>query len=1531
MARRRPSSAPKPKAVLFTVLGFTLMFVLLWFGLPSVPALWLGLLIGAITYPPFQYTGKKDKSGKPTPLDDSERTKMQKFRFWQDMRTSIFFKDAFTPGINVLLSWIGSLMIAVAGLWVPVSFPGDGGAFMNALFTFITLTGLHGSRRRTKYEDDVNPGVRFSALIQLFKSSERNTAIGLGIGGLIGGMVIASVINIFRPVYEAVFTAPTWSLYLIFGLGLPLLLLGLRVRKEAIKQWQIVVNAREEWRPRWQMLNHDPAPKLINRQILGKATLDTFLAPQSVGAQKYTSMESQIAPTIGGGMIVHTLETHDSYQDGRPIPGSRSPLKFEVASWFREDDPDVGSSTTPFEFVELKARCALAKACDEGKLNPRFVFEGISPITVAPDSKASSPVSSSVEGQVVAWSDPDANTQGPALEKGEDADDAPMIYQLHWSHHDGADSRSFLELANDEFELAIGTQAVTDHRADDGNGCLYFGELTAEVDFVENSPVTGEDLDRILGEMEWAKRWRSASSKLGANPPRPEWDLQEFSTLASGAVIESLPFVTREGVTPAVLFDLEKELPTVLDAAPFVSMTGFQAPQAGDRHPMGIVVRHSNDHSIPTSPESLAPASGEKAPEWVLAGLLNRAFKSARLARPELISATCLTHRRARKHIWKMEVALYDGVVFEEVLARATKLKVALGCSWLRIAQHAKGCTIVAGGTPNHDDLEHPDSDEKYLEQLNWNQHFIDAGFYGQEGRLPQITSVSVLPYNKDVHVFEFSTANTGIVFSTFKGKVEKLKTVTENSWVDPLRNSKDPTKVTLRVCKTNPIPELARYDFDYIDSTHKLPFATGVEGTPLELDFKVSPHLLCLGATGGGKSVILQAYLFSALLRGYELIVIDPSKGGADFKFAEPYTSAFTGDIEEARAIIRALYEEVKRVKDLNAQYGVGNYRDLPNEVRPKHRVILIDEFTSLMARFPVPAETDDPDAEEERQRIIQENSWRAEIGTFVGRIAREARSAGFSLILATQKLSAKIMENIPGGEDLKTNMARAIVGNASNGELMSALRQPFGVPKLGDEVPKGRGLYEPLSSVAMPMQVWFEPEEQSKLGFELERRIIPLVPHEKLDISRYMEQGTQTVAGLSGDSAGEPKIELLDAGEIFAGFDWEDLESADEDNVLADQESPSLTASELDVESLGENTLSLSAQAPGVSEEDDLESYLAELEMEGAEGSADTEKQAETVVVHQQVVMPEDASRGTPYVAPNQDMIIPEPLTPLVSPLAVEQPAVQIKPEVAEALAPNFDRLSFENTLLVMGVEGVLLPTRPKGKTKSFSTSTRGRTRYRPEVVDLLVQNPNHMVLCKDEDDAQELREKISHQVNFVPAGEYMRQASVYMLKSRRRMKAHTILVVDQRLLEPSETPDMRWVDVIGSYLHRPGRIHARYIEVEASSGISVEHLHECILWLGDMTASDPGGVIEYLVTEPDARLSEMVTGAKSAPQLPSTSEGVTGTPEQITEPPVGYQEPIEFQGDVYEPQVPAQDPVQEPEAISANTGYTAPGDDW
>lgn len=252
--------------------------------------------------------------------------------------------------------------------------------------------------------------------------------------------------------------------------------------------------------------------------------------------------------------------------------------------------------------------------------------------------------------------------------------------------------------------------------------------------------------------------------------------------------------------------------------------------------------------------------------------------------------------------------------------------------------------------------------------------------------------------------------------------------------------------------------------------------------------------------------SATLQVLLTSALFRGAEVYVADPSKGAADFRFAEDYLKAIIVDTVESSAMMNAIYAEVVRRKNLNSAHGVGSYRDLPAEVQPPHIVVVIDEFTSLMMadRLKKP-NTNDVEVLAEYEEQVQINDAKANIGSKAGRIAREARSAGVTLILATQKLTSDTLSSIPGAGDLKTNMSRLLLGKTTFGDLQAGLRSPTEAPDLGSQVNAGRGIYETTLEASTIIQGWYEPGTPGSLLAKLEEASVPKQPN-KLDVAPFM-----------------------------------------------------------------------------------------------------------------------------------------------------------------------------------------------------------------------------------------------------------------------------------------------------------------------------------------------------------------------------------------------------------------------------------------
>jgi S-DNA-T family DNA segregation ATPase FtsK/SpoIIIE len=201
------------------------------------------------------------------------------------------------------------------------------------------------------------------------------------------------------------------------------------------------------------------------------------------------------------------------------------------------------------------------------------------------------------------------------------------------------------------------------------------------------------------------------------------------------------------------------------------------------------------------------------------------------------------------------------------------------------------------------------------------------------------------------------------------------------------------------------------------------------VSGTPMSADLAAMPHLLIAGATGSGKSVMINALLTSLLYRNapadMKLILVDPKR--VELGLYNDIPHLLTPVIVEPENCISALkwaVAEMERRYKLLADMGNRNiveYNTAHKGEAMPYIVIVIDELADLMVLAA------------------------ADVETLIVRLAQMARAVGIHLVLATQRPSVDVITGI-----IKANIpARLAFSVASQIDSRTILDQ-MGAEKL-------------------------------------------------------------------------------------------------------------------------------------------------------------------------------------------------------------------------------------------------------------------------------------------------------------------------------------------------------------------------------------------------------------------------------------------------------------------------------------------------
>lgn len=1250
-ARPQQSSTASPLAI--AIIGGVLAVAATIVAGPAGPliAAATAAIAGACATPP-ELTGKRDTSNRPTPANDAEQAKLTSYGVWHALIIPVLALGGkgIIPTKRIRLTWIGAIGAALLTLGLPCALV-DLPYLVNpigAVFAFSLVAGIDHALRVNRHPADPCPGVSVKDVLD-------NATVKVWCA-LAAGSVIPAALSAWATLMPAWEQRSFYPLASTVTTTLGVTLIGgavaadLAVRKPALLSWNQTVQARAAWEVRWASLKTDPAPRLVSHEQLSDTLhIDTFETTAIQGGSAAfigNKPASQLVAVMGPGVRATPTEVPSlDPTSGQPVPGTIHPLRFKVIAYLDGQITDITAPDADPTQVQTALEFAMGAYCDAYNYrHPPFL----------------------------------------SLDRISGEGD-PSVWAVRWAPTPVSVSYAMMRSqASDAMAGTLNTPVITDHRAQ----VMFAGDLwNKKISYVEDTPQPMRDprtpswesvtryFETVRDEAVWDSRWEQAM-KLGMPTPRPDFHVYAEGYLAGGQRIEFLPFVTKQGVTPDDYYGLAPKLSTTLAAAPFCAVTSFpQGPASnGERHPQAVSVMWSSQQ-VPTSPRALTPKGprASDAERWVLTDMIERAFVAAKLPRPQITQVRPLTKAGARESIWNATMRLLDGATLEAARLAQTKLASGLSVPWLRIAKGQRDgfIDIAMGALPASATLCSP-RDEQLVTSLDWEQAWADAGIIGAGGLVPKLIASDRLPHNEEVQVLDFHLPSP-VNVQRIRAGVEKLKSATGNLFLDVRPGEDGADYARILACPIDPMPTAAGYDFEVIDreadaGKGRIAFATGVDGQPVAWNPRTSAMLGVFGTQGGGKSVTMQSMVTGAIINDFDLVIIDPSKSAADFMFAADYSLAIATTITQACGALELAYREVTRRKRLNSEYEVGNYKDLPDDVRPRRMVIVIDEFTSLMEQEPVGKPSDDVEVENERQKVLAINHDRAKIGTFVGKIAREARSSGVSLILGTQKLTNKMLDNVPGGSDIKTQLARILVGKATPGERQSALRDPESAPSLGETIPPGRGIWEPSDSPSMIIQSWYDPGEQAFLTAELAERVSPLDVSEKWDMSRFEEKETgpsvreidedDIVVDLGEESFSLEQLGLddepRDAVESEAAVDLEVEPDAVEDPIefeVADEDdSAPLSEADLDAFAIIED-VPASAQGP-----------TDRADAEVAEPVIDTDEDMTPTGTARPDALNSDPDGRIPETAATP--FVSFPATPTVIPIVPPDPRLQFEP---------------------------------------------------------------------------------------------------------------------------------------------------------------------------------------------------------------------------------------------------------------------------
>lgn len=294
----------------------------------------------------------------------------------------------------------------------------------------------------------------------------------------------------------------------------------------------------------------------------------------------------------------------------------------------------------------------------------------------------------------------------------------------------------------------------------------------------------------------------------------------------------------------------------------------------------------------------------------------------------------------------------------------------------------------------------------EYIEELPtkrrrkyFNEMFDKIGFRSHDKKLPYfIEERSASSY---IQIFSFYSL---IPLHEWKRQKETLE-VYFNATIDDVWTKTSNNQIIEVSIQTKALPENILWDDSFVDyENDALNFGLGTWGI-VDIDLKLFPHTFIAGETGSGKSNILKCLIHQAIIKDYDVTLIDFKRGVSFASFSDVTEVCY-----EYPSVLKVLKEAVlettnrlDKFRDNNVD-NIYDYCKVTGEFL-KRKIIFIDELAELLK--------------------VRDKELSNTLTDSVETLTRLSRSAGIHLIMGLQRPDSTIVSG-----QIKNNVSLRICG---------------------------------------------------------------------------------------------------------------------------------------------------------------------------------------------------------------------------------------------------------------------------------------------------------------------------------------------------------------------------------------------------------------------------------------------------------------------------------------------------------------------